>query len=330
MTRSMESSNWSEVDAKTSGPFLCMRLMCSQDRTEIEAVKNELHKAGIPFEVRSHPVAQSLGLAALELWVPDERDFFNASTLFGRMKSRASRPAAQPQFETERAAPPAWCAIGADARPAREPGSGKLDQATTLLRKEIQEMLDRESALAAERESLRRQVKELVHALAASQAALAQEAENRQLAEKIEAEKASGLQSTLEHARAECASVVEQLARERKEWQQQLKSHDNLLKETQRKLDSTSRLLQSHQEAVADLKQEIVSLAQQRDDQEKALTEAREARCAAEERAERAAAAEKSLEQQLAAQKELDQQMQAHVASLNSLCSKLHATRAGG
>ncbi len=64
--------------------------MCSRDPVEVEALQNEFFKAGIAVATRSNPVAESLGIRAVELWVTDERDFFTASKLYAEMRDRTS------------------------------------------------------------------------------------------------------------------------------------------------------------------------------------------------------------------------------------------------
>ena len=85
-----------KAEQDKSAPYLCMRLMCSQSRAEIEAVKDELTKAGIATETRNNPMAEALGVNGLELWVQDERDFFNAANLFARMQAPAFLSSAEP------------------------------------------------------------------------------------------------------------------------------------------------------------------------------------------------------------------------------------------
>jgi chromosome segregation ATPase len=223
---------------------------------------------------------------------------------------------------------------GGNSKQASEPQREELEQASSLLEKEIDEMLERESGLVADCASLRSKMKELGQALAEGRVAFARETESRAAAEREQAEKLSGLQSVLECERAKRARAEEQFGRERHEWQQQLKSRDDSLKETQNQLDSKSRLLQTQQAAIVELRDRIVALELQRDADEKSLSGAREAavmdreaRRAAEERARVAAEAQKSLEKQLLEQKDLEQRMQAHIASIGSLRSKLQAKR---
>ena len=350
MTALRHSQNRAEVDVDKSAPFLCMRLMCSPDPAEIEAVKRAFLKAGIVTETRHNPVAEALGISGVELWVMDERDFFNASKLYGQIRDgtsgsctaatthpqaeapdRCIRPA---EPEAGRAERPNGGVHGSNSKHAAEPRREDLEQASSSLEKAIDEMLKRESDLAAECASLRSKVKELGQALAEGQAAFARETESRAAAESEQAEKLSGLQSALECERAKRARAEEQLGRERHEWQQQVKSREDSLKETRKQLDSKSQLLQAQQAAMVELREEIVALELQRDAAEKSLSGARdeairerEARLAAEERADVAAEAQRSLEKQLLEQMDLEQRMQAQVASMNSLCSKLQAKR---
>jgi chromosome segregation ATPase len=339
-----------EAEADKSAPFLCMRLMCSQDRTEVEGVKNELFKAGILAETRNNPVAEALGVSGIELWVQDERDFFNAAKLYARMQDRTSRKSgalpASPVVEfpglranASRAeadgAEDLWQRVKVDeTNPSCEQRHEQLEQASSLLETEIEEMLERESELAGECEALRSKVNQLSEALSKAQSALARETDCRAAAEREQAEKVSALTTSLEQARQELARAEAQFAREKSDLQQQFKSRDDLLAETQKKLESKSQLLQKEQGALAEVRKELQSLEQARGEHEKSMAEARsqvaaerEARIAAEERADKAVASQRFLEAQLRYQKELEQQMQAHVASLNALCSRLHAKR---
>jgi hypothetical protein len=310
--------------------------MCSRDPAEVEALQNEFFKARIAVATRNNPVAESLGIRAVELWVTDTGDFFTASKLYAEMRDRTSgkgggatvplqaeTPDQHPKEpEPGKVEPPNMGVNGSNSKHANEPQREELEQASSLLEKEIDEMLKRESEVVTECASLRGKMKEMGQALAAARAALAREAESRAAAERDQAKKISGLQSALEH--------------ERHEWQRQLKSRDDSLKLSQKQLDAKSQLLQTHQAAVVELRDTIVALEQQRAASEKSVSEAREgaamqreARLAAEERAQAATEAQKSLQEQLLQEKDLEQRMQAHIASISSLRSKL-ANRAIG
>ena len=312
-----------------------MRLMCSRDPAEIEALRGEFLKAGIAVATRNNPVAESLGISGVELWVTHERDFFTASKLFaevrGRTTGKCGGTKAPLQAEGRKshhldgpepgtAEPPNRGVNGSESRHTGEPQREELEQASSLLEKEIDEMLKRETELVTECASLRSKLEDIDQALAEARAALARETESRAAAEREQAEKLSGLESALEH--------------ERQEWQRQLKSRDDALMVRQKQLEAKSQLLQTHQAAIVELRDAIVALEQQRSVSEEVLSGAREeaamereARQAAEERARAAAEAQKSLEKQLLEQKDLEQRMRAHIASIGSLCSKLQAKR---
>lgn len=303
--------------------------MCSQNQLEVEAVKNELLKAGIPVEMRSHPVAEALGVSGLELWVQNERDFFTASKLYARLQDRAEDglqpPAISPNSKTPRrsengpqtkARPSAHSPQNgpqADLRSAVKPGRLELKQASSLLQKGIEEVLLREGELAGECASLRGKVQELTQALAQAQAEVACEVENREAAERRQADQISELLDTRE--------------RERKEWEHRLKSCEDSLKKAQDQAHALSHLLQSQQAVSVALKRELTSLELQRDQQEQLLSNARqetaaerEARLAAEQRA---GAAEESLQVQWAERLDLENQLQGQLAALGSLVGRL-------
>ena len=225
-------------------------------------------------------------------------------------------PSGQPhpnEPEPGKSEPPNRDVNGSRSPHVNEPQREELEQASSLLEKEIDEMLKRESQLVAETASLRRRMEEMGQSLSAARAALARETESRAAAEKEHAEKLSGLQNAVKH--------------ERLEWERQLRSRDDSLK-------ATENQLQTQQAAVVELRDTVVALEQQRGANEKSLSEAREeavtqrkARLAAEEGAQAAAEAQKSLEQQLREQKDLQQRMQTHIASISSMRSKLQAKR---
>jgi hypothetical protein len=304
-----------------------MRLMSSQNLEEVEAVKAKLLKAGIATETRSNPVAEGLGVNGVELWVQDERDFFNAARLLERMQNHVAgetpersvgmnKPAAQQSGAAHRGQ------NGVDSKHGNEPGHEELKQASSLLEKGIKEMFARESELAEECASLRSKVQVLSQALAEGQAAFRREIEGRTAAEKNLVEQISSLVSARE--------------RERRESQEQLKSRDDSLKNVQKDFGSMLRSLQAQQAASAALKEEIVSFEMQRDEREISLCHARaealaerEARMAAEEQAGKANLALELLKKQLVECKERQQQVQTYVAGLSSLLGKTAAKATG-
>src|ERR1041385_3900585 len=87
-----------QLQPNGTSPSSCLRLIASENETEIEEVRMELLKAGIASEKRRQLLAEAFGVGAVELWVQNERDFFNASVLYARMQQpAANRPPATSQ-----------------------------------------------------------------------------------------------------------------------------------------------------------------------------------------------------------------------------------------
>ena len=322
-------SDQAQLQPNTSAPSLCLRLMTSGNENEVEEVRKELLKAGIASEKRRHPIAEAFGVSGVELWIQNERDFFSASQLYARMEhlvANGPEAAANRQKpETSagsvggsklKAAPssaPAKDVSKVDSRPVAQPRCVELKQASSLLQKGIEEMLVRESELASECAWLHNKTEELTRTLAQAHADVAQEIKNREASERNQAEQLSGLLTTLE--------------RERREWQQKLKSSEDSCKHAKEQAGALSRLLQTQQVVATALKKELAALELQRDQQERALSEAgkemvaeREARVAAEERA---GLIEESLQTQWVEHQELERQIQAHAASLGLLLARV-------
>jgi len=224
-----------------SAPFLCMRLMCSQNQDEVDLVKNELLKAGIPSETRSHPIAEALGVRGVELWVQDERNFFDAAKLYERMQDRAAgrppAPATPPQADasqkfTNASEPDAQqCSIprggvnGVDSRQVGQPRRQELKQASSLLEKGLEEMFLRETELAGKCAALGSKTEVLSKALVQAQAELARERESRTAAEKNHlAERQARIAA---EQRAERASLGQQSL------EKQLLGHKQLVRQIQ-------------------------------------------------------------------------------------------------
>lgn len=320
------NSSYEQDQAQSDARDLSMRLMCAGHETEIELVKKELFKAGITSETRRHPLAEALGVSGVELWVQNEQDFFNASKVYTRLQGKAPStppPTPKPQIsvrQPEKPGPASKDASKVESRPVVQQSCLELKEASSLLQKGIEEMLLRESELANACTSLQGKVEELSQALGKAQADVAREIKGREAAERKEAEQVTGLLDTL--------------ARERKEWQEKLKSSDDSFKNAKEQVTSLSRLLQNQQAAATALKQELAALEIQRDQQERALSEARnetaaerEARVAAEERA---GVAEQSLETQWIERQDLERQLQTHAASLGSLLAKVTSKAGAG
>lgn len=195
LTRS-GSTRGQDLNESTASPHLCMRLMCSQNQAELDAVIQELAKAGISAETRTHPIAEALGVPGKELWVPNEQDFYTAAKLFARLQAPELLVAQQPEppveldinevFRRRRPSPEkpepvsttVQVACPPDRQTALEPR--ELEQASSLLEKEIEEMLNSEGELSRECASLRSKVRQLGQTLADQQAVLAREIQTRQ------------------------------------------------------------------------------------------------------------------------------------------------------
>ncbi|HTL57091.1 MAG TPA: hypothetical protein VL361_15520 [Candidatus Limnocylindrales bacterium] len=319
--------NQAQLQPNASAPYLCLRLMSSRNENEVDEVRRELLKAGIASEKRRHPIADAFGVSGVELWVQNERDFFNATKLYARVQHlAANRPEAAatsqkadtslgfvggPKLKAEASGTPKD-ASKVDSRPAVKPRCAELKQASSLLQKGIEEMLLRESELASECASLHSKVEELTRTLAQAQADAAREIKSHEAAERNQAEQFTSLLASLE--------------RERQEWQQKLKSSDDSCQQAKQQADALSLLLQTQQAVATALKKELAALELQRDEQERALSDAhkeivaeREARVAAEERA---GFVEESLQTQWVERQELVRQIQAHAASLGSLLTR--------
>jgi hypothetical protein len=309
-----------------------MRLLCGGNEKEIGLVRKKLLDAGIASETRRHPIAESLGVSGIELWVHNERDFFNASRLYTGIQqtsgnslgtattspkaeiSRHSVSGPKPQAEPSSTLP---MDVGkADTKTVAQPRRLEFKEASSLLQKSIEEILQCESELEGECASLRAKVEQLTHALSQAQADIGQEIKNREATERKQSEQLTG--------------VLDTIARERREWQEKLKSSDDSLKNAKEQVGSLSRLLETEQEAAEALQQKIVALQLQRDEQERSLCDARkeaaverDARLAADERA---GFAEESLQRQWAERQELERQIQ---VSLGPLLARMASKAAG-
>jgi hypothetical protein len=301
---------------------LCMRLMCAGNEREIGLIREKLLEAGIASETRRHPIAESLGVNGIELWVQNEGDFFNASKVYNNLQQTSANslgaPTASPKTEvpghsvSEAKPQPESSSISpkhiskVDSKPVVQPRRLEFKQASSLLQKSIEELLQCESELEGECTSLRAKAEQLTRALAQAQADVAQEIKNREAAERNQSE--------------QLTSVLDTIARERREWQQKLKSSDDSLKNAKEQVGSVSLLLETEQAAAETLQQKIVALQLERDEQEHSLCDVRKevvterkARLAAEERAR---FAEESLQKQCAERQELEHQIQASLGPL--------------
>ncbi len=295
--------------------------MCSPKRAEVEAVKDELSRAGIVTEIRNNPTAEALGVTGIELWVKHERDFPEAANLYTKMQARsrgcsldhsprlqkgAGKPPGAvdgPQVEKDKVRPP-----GVDSTQASDPRLNKLEEDTAFLEKQLEEMLDFQKEVVAQCIAVRCKTRELHQALADVQAALCVENEKRAAAQEKQDEEVSALQGALQrerldHEESELELQCERTKREQAEEQLgNSKTHEESLKKAQEKLEVQARLLQTHAAAVLRLRKEIEVLESQREEEKRSCFRLREdvaaerkARIAAEQRAEDPANAQRSL-----------------------------------
>src|SRR5262245_33133171 len=189
------NGRYEQAQLEPNAAHLPMRLMCAGHEKEIELVRNELFKAGIPSETRRHPIAEALGVGGLELWVQNEQDFFKASRVYNRLHGKADNmpetPAPSPKAETSGgfgSGPKLQAAQSGtpkdvnkvESRPVAQPHCLELKEASSLLQKGIEDMLLRESELAGECTSLHGKVKELTQVLAQARADVAREIKSRE------------------------------------------------------------------------------------------------------------------------------------------------------
>ncbi len=291
--------------------------MCSPNRAEVEALKDELGRAGIVTETRNNPTAEALGVTGIELWVKHEKDFSEAATLYAKMQAHSpgrpldhspkpQKPSGAvelPQVEPDKGRP-----LDVDPAHASEPRLHKLEEDTAFLEKQLEEMLDFQKEVATQCLAVRSKTRELRQALTDTHAALCVENEKRAAAQKKQAEEVSELQSDLHRERFELEQLEVQLQCERtrrEQAEEQLgnsKTHEESLKKAQEQLELQARLLQTHVAAVLRLRREIETLESQREEEKKSCSKLREdvaverkARIAAEQRAENPANTQRPL-----------------------------------
>jgi DNA repair exonuclease SbcCD ATPase subunit len=237
------------------------RFICSQNRTEIETVKKQLFHAGIRSEIRNNPLAAALRVTRLELWLEDERDLFNASKLYAGLQNNGAKPA-EPDTLAENI--PANGYVEVDEPEAvstpqlggqSEPDPDEVSEASALLEKELEQMLERESELVQDCASLRSQVKELEEKLARSEAELARQTETREAAARKHTAEISKLHSALELERKERGRAEEARERERSEAEKKLRSHEEVLKAAEERMAEAVAAQESLQKELLEQKE---------------------------------------------------------------------------
>jgi hypothetical protein len=330
-----------------------VRLMCSEERQTVEALKSRLFGAGIRSEIRTNRLASDLGISRLEIFV-DEQDLPTASKLRQDFVSGASadEPAGGPGgngripgpgivmggrsdlvTEVEVLPPPSSEALQEEG-PGRGPETAGTElenefaQATVLLEKEIEELLVREDKLIDRCSSLAEKVKTLDELLTQARADLARKVSHRSNAEKKLAE--------VSEARASLVKEMQKL-------EVRFKASERALAASQVRIESQMRELDGQQARIANLERKVSSRDAELERIAESLSKARagmdqekDHRRPAEQKSGGLAAAPKSLEcqqaqeaqrrgQPLSEDRDEQEQMRAYVGKVNDLRSKLRA-----
>ena len=328
-----------------------IRLMCSNDRQEVETLKRKLFRAGIPSEIRGNPVASVLGITRLEVFI-DARDLLRASKvrhaletlvsaddpagipgggreINGIVKDEASELVTEVEVLPSPSTEPPW-----EESPGREPETGGAEpkvefaQATASLEEEVEELLVRESRLVNRCSSLEEKLKVRDESLAQARADFAREASNRSSAEM----KLAGV--------CEARALLE---KEMQALEDRFKASEQALVASQAQLESQTREFSVQQVRIANLEKEVSSrdtqlerIAESLAQTRAGLEELKNLRLAAEQKSADLAAARKSLESQLAQEaqqreqllserRDEHEQMRACVGKVNDLRSRVRA-----
>jgi DNA repair exonuclease SbcCD ATPase subunit len=312
------------------------RLMCSTQQEEVGAVKSELFRAGIRSEIRSNPLAAALNVTRLELWVENDNDYLAAQKFYANMQAGSrngdewgsSKDTTATSVDAEHSAAPSTRMVSRgtvdpDGKNKNQRPGGELEQASLLLEKEIEEVLEREDALSETCTNLRSEVERLNQSLSESQTA----------SEKA-TEEFTALRKSLEGELMERMRSEDLLKGEVRNLQSRLKLVEATLSEKQQRLETTLHQLQNQQSMVVELRKEIVSREQEWDENKRQVSKAhaelaveRQSRIAAEEKLAKSAVALERLVKQLAEQKDLQEQLRVSIENLNSLRDRLHAKR---
>ena len=330
-----------------------IRLMCSNDRQEVETLKRKLFRAGIPSEIRGNPVASVLGITRLEVFI-DARDLLRASKVRHVVETVVSADdgAGSPEGDRDReingivkgeaselvteveVLPSPSTEPPREESPGREPETGEAEpkvefaQATASLEEEVEELLVRESRLVNRCSSLEEKLKVRDESLAQASADFAREASNRSSAE------------------MKLAGVCEARALLEKEMQAlevRIKASEQALVASQAQLESQTREFSVQQIRIVNLEKEVSSrdtqlerIAESLAQTRAGLEELKNLRLAAEQKSADLAAARKSLESQLAQEaqqreqllserRDEHEQMRACVGKVNDLRSRVRA-----
>ena len=325
------------------------RLMYSKDQQKIERLQSKLSEAGILSEIRYETVAFGRGIIGLEI-VVDERDLFRASkvsqgpetavsaddaagspgggkTRNGLVKSEESKLVTEaevpPSTESPREENPSRGTETGAAKP-----EGQFAQATTVLERQVEELLVAESKLIDRCSSLEEKVKTLDESLAQARADLAGEVSNRSSAEK---------------KLTEVCEARALLEKEMQALEVRFKASEQTLAASQARLELHTREFSDQQARIANLEKDVSSRDAQLERFAELLTKVRagmeqekDLRLAAEQESGDLAATLKSRECQLAQQalqreqllkerRDEQEQMRVCVGKVNALCGRVGA-----
>src|SRR5664279_3692863 len=303
-----------------------IRLMCSNDRQEVETLKRKLFRAGIGSEIRGNPVASVLGIARLEIFI-DARDLLRASKVRHAIETvvSADDPVGSPEGDRAReingivkdeaselvteveVLPSPSTEPPREESPGREPETGGAEpkvefaQATASLEEEVEELLVRESRLVNRCSSLEEKLKLRDESLAQAKADFARETSNRSSAEK----KLAGVGE----ARASLEKEMQAL-------EVRFKASEQALAASRAQLESQTREFSVQQVRIANLEKEVSSRDMQVERIAESLAQTRAGmdelenlRLAAEQKAAALTAARKLLEVQLAQEAQKREQL---------------------
>jgi len=296
-----------------------IRLMCSKERQEVEALKNRLSGAGVRSEIRTNRLASDLGITRLEIFVDEldlptalkvRQDFKNwvgadASAGSPRGNGRIPDPGfvvgGRPDLVTEvEVLPSPSNEPLLEESPSRAPEAAGTEPesefaaATALLEKEVEELLVRESKLIDRCSALEEKVKALDALLAQARLDLARKLSHR-----------SNTEKTLADACEERASLVKEM----RQLDARFKASEQALATSQALIESQRRELKDQQARIANLERKVSSRDAELEKIAESLTKARagmdqekDPRPPAEQKSGDLAAARKSQESQPATQ----------------------------
>ncbi len=337
--------------------------MCSKDRKEVEAVKSELFRNGIRAEIRNNALADALRVTRVELWLQDERDYYEASKVYAEFQERGTanpkaEAAAQPEPEPEvyidaeelpspkasssrrNASPAAEVVAQPPTPPAQKPeapGNEDLAEVSGLLEKDIEALLTRDENLNARCASLENTILTLEKSLGQAEAKAGAETSARIAAEKKASEMAE-LQASLKRELTQRAAAEKELQRTVTKLRSDVEARGQAVAAAVTKAESQAHELKEQQTLVVALRNELNAREQHLKEMGDILTKAgieleteKQARVAAEQRLSECAVARTALEEQAVRQtqelQKLHAELQIREAQVQAYVGRLTAIR---